>query len=185
MASSRPNGPALSRRPPLPDYDEMCARRSAPTPLDCTVRPRQQRSQPPPERANDESPEEEDTTCGHAEHHGERREAGVRLRDAGRQGPEPAEQAQPAEPGWEPPAEKHRATEGRDGESEEHAEKTRQTDLYLSHRKGAFEGARPSLATCLHPTIDHHLQRHAVDRLQRGGCRNACCRSDDADPSPR
>src|SRR5438876_7307897 len=153
MASSRPNGPALSRRPPLPDYDAMCARRSAPTPLDCTVRPRQQRSQPPQERANDDRPKEQDTTCGHAEHHGERREAGVRLRDAGRQGPEPAEQAQPAEPGWEPPAEKYRDTEGRDGESEEHAEKTRQTNLNLSHRKGAFEGARPSLATCLHPTI--------------------------------
>src|SRR5213080_4419243 len=87
---------------------------------------RQQRSQPPQEHADDDRPEEEDTTCGHAEHHGERREAGVRLRDAGRQGPEPAEQAQPAEPGWEPPAEKHRDTEGRDGESEEHAEKTRQ-----------------------------------------------------------
>src|SRR5206468_8450646 len=146
---------------------------------------RQQRSQPPQEHANDDRPEEEDTTCGHAEYHGERREAGVRLRDAGCQGPEPAEQAQPAEPGWEPPGEKHRDTEGRDGESEEHAEKTRQADLDLSHRKGAFEGARPSLATCLHPTSDHHLQRHAVDRLQRGRGRNVRCRSDDADPSPR
>src|SRR5207244_13040251 len=43
---------------------------------------RQQRSQPPQEHANDDRPEEEDTTSGPAEHPGERPAAGVRRRAA-------------------------------------------------------------------------------------------------------
>src|SRR6185295_17911133 len=114
-------------------------------------------------------------------HHGERREAGVRLRDAGGQGPEPARQPEPCEPSWEPSAKKHRDSENRDCESKEHAQKTRHTDFDLSYGKGALEGTRPSLAARLYPAIDHELECYAVNRLQRSRGRYARCRSDDPD----
>ena len=72
--------------------------------------------------------------------------------------PSPTRQPEAREPGWEPPAKKHRDSEDRDREPKEDAQKTRHADLDLSDGKGALEGTRPGLAARLCPAIYHDLE---------------------------
>src|SRR5262245_65987208 len=81
-------------------------------------------NEPPQEHSNYDRPHEQHTTCGHAEIHRQRREAGIRLGDAGGDRPETAGDAPPPEPGRASPTKEHRDAEDGDSATQEHAKQT-------------------------------------------------------------